>query len=342
MLKSTGQFGRWFWNKMILNLVILEHHGKETHQKNRAPLGGRLMWILPKRRYSSRFWTLVVMEALTGRTDATTRKWWMNILKLGKRHPCEVRNQVARNVSSEISEYSQICFGHATLFRDVLGAFQWQRYLQEFISGCLRLQGAARAVDLLLMTKDTRRGSHWMLGNMKWSSAIGSLNMYVCMIEHDICVYIFFTSHSTLYCHIISDTICIICCICLIPNPFIQQMSRLPQWYFFIISCESFAPLRWTGRCSRETAATPVLHCPGFEQILCYLEELTQRFQETEDGDRAGDHVVPCTVRYWAHICLYICLLWPEFFLQPVGTFLEFTRTLVCESCPCHANFKIS
>ncbi|CAJ1402637.1 unnamed protein product [Effrenium voratum] len=28
----------------------------------------------------------------------------------------------------------------------------------EFISGCLRLQGAARAVDLLLMTKDTRRG----------------------------------------------------------------------------------------------------------------------------------------------------------------------------------------
>ncbi|CAJ1454287.1 unnamed protein product [Effrenium voratum] len=29
---------------------------------------------------------------------------------------------------------------------------------EEFISGCLRLQGAARAVDLLLMTKDTRRG----------------------------------------------------------------------------------------------------------------------------------------------------------------------------------------
>ena len=30
---------------------------------------------------------------------------------------------------------------------------------EEFISGCLRLQGAARAVDLLLMTKDTRRGA---------------------------------------------------------------------------------------------------------------------------------------------------------------------------------------
>jgi len=29
---------------------------------------------------------------------------------------------------------------------------------EEFISGCLRLQGTARAVDLLLMTKDTRRG----------------------------------------------------------------------------------------------------------------------------------------------------------------------------------------
>ncbi|CAK9072671.1 Muscle calcium channel subunit alpha-1 (MDL-alpha-1) [Durusdinium trenchii] len=34
---------------------------------------------------------------------------------------------------------------------------------EEFISGCLRLQGAARAVDLLLMTKDTRRGFEQIL-----------------------------------------------------------------------------------------------------------------------------------------------------------------------------------
>ena len=79
-------------------------------------------------------------------------------IKLQETHP-----QKSRNIPKSVL---------VTLFRDVLGAFQWQRYLQEFISGCLRLQGAARAVDLLLMTKDTRRGSHWMLGNMKWSSAI--------------------------------------------------------------------------------------------------------------------------------------------------------------------------
>ena len=70
--------------------------------------------------------------------------------------------------------------------------------------------------------------------------------------------------------------------------------------------------LAWWG--ISETAATPVSpHCPGFEQILCYLEELTQRFQETEDGDRGGDHVVPCTGRYWADILYLFALTWVFF-----------------------------
>ncbi|CAJ1347175.1 unnamed protein product [Effrenium voratum] len=38
---------------------------------------------------------------------------------------------------------------------------------EEFISGCLRLQGAARAVDLLLMTKDTRRGFEQIFGYLE-------------------------------------------------------------------------------------------------------------------------------------------------------------------------------
>jgi len=118
---------------------------------------------------------------------------WMNILRLGKRllfggncsltaetswnvlnsnkvhpkkHPCELQTKLNETYPQKPRNIPKSVL--VTLFRDVLGAFQWQRYLQEFISGCLRLQGAARAVDLLLMTKDTRRGRHWMLGNMKW------------------------------------------------------------------------------------------------------------------------------------------------------------------------------
>ena len=36
----------------------------------------------------------------------------------------------------------------------------------------------------------------------------------------------------------------------------------------------------------------PIMMCPGFEQILCYLEELTQRFEATQDwahGAATGD-----------------------------------------------------
>ena len=200
MLKSTGQFGRWFWNKMILNLVILEHHGKIIKKPCGCLQRGRLMWIPPKQRCSSRFWTLVAMEALTGRTDETTGKWWMmndehleigeetsigwelqfncrNILKCFELQQNSLQKASLR-ASNEVERNTPVLYPQkprnipksvlVTLFRYVLGAFQWQRYLQEFISGCLRLQGAARAVDLLLMTKDTRRGRHCMLGNMKW------------------------------------------------------------------------------------------------------------------------------------------------------------------------------
>lgn len=138
--KVHAQIHRPIW-KMILKHDDFEfgHLGPPCRCLQR----GRLMWIPPKQRCSSRFWTLVVMEALTGRTDETTGKWWMmndehlktgeetsigwelqfdcrNILKcfeLQQSSPqkasLRASNEVERNISSETSEYSQICFGHA-------------------------------------------------------------------------------------------------------------------------------------------------------------------------------------------------------------------------------------
>lgn len=76
--KAHAQIHRPIW-KMILKQDDFEFgHLGTPWKKQKKPCGclqlGRLMWIPPKQRCSSRFWTLVVMEALTGRTDETTGK----------------------------------------------------------------------------------------------------------------------------------------------------------------------------------------------------------------------------------------------------------------------------
>ena len=155
------------------------------------------------------------------------------------------------------------------------------------------------------------------------------------------------------------------------PTPSFKRCRTCPsnwgiQWYFCITSAESFASLRWTGRClsvwhngasAKQQQHQCPPHCPGFEQILCYLEELTQRFQETEDGDRDGDHTFPCTGRYWAHIILYLFALtwvffstsWDSFesivvpFVKSVLAFLNWIHVIIKGTgLTTHPNLKIS